>query len=586
MPLILIFSAFLYLPGVQGAIRFVEVPASKEFPAAREAGSLRFACAETAEELKEHFEAEGLRFAPKLLRENGKSVCHIRYEPTLRGFRAHPDSAPAKQLFLDLDHRSLLSRRKMVFGDSLDMAKAMLAEIPEQLTVALSVPMKTGVSHYEGALRHYFDEAATRIWLRDRPAETHQTWAQDYLKSGEASGETRVLIPRRVFEGQPQYGEAYSELLRGFNEKTWVRSKLAWEGGDLVFTHDPRDRARLVVFYGDAARQYWGRTLTGAEYGYVLEVEFGADEAVYMGGIAPHVDYFVSFLPEDNIALVATAHQGDREIARSALGLLEESIAKPAPEVVAELRREFETGKPESGAGAERVRALIARARAECDGWGTPVSAEVYGRLMEFAASNCAREASLCVSEEKLPGLIEKQPELFRDWVEFAMTMRTAALMPRALLSIVESQIPGTEIRGQARAEQKIEELRQMGYRVVRVPSMGADLSAEWRWAGISYVNSALVGRTLFVPVFGLGAAEQRLVDGLQRQLGGIYKVAPVYSRYTQLHNGGAHCIVAFIRDPAPNATDQPAEVEQHTEKKWRTGERSASGEALGEELH
>jgi hypothetical protein len=59
-----------------------------------------------------------------------------------------------------------------------------------------------------------------------------------------------------------------------------------------------------------------------------------------------------------------------------------------------------------------------------------------------------------------------------------------------------------------------------------------------------------LIDRTLFVPVFGLGAPEQRYLNLLQAKLPEHYRVVPVYSRYSQLYNGGAHCILAFIREP------------------------------------
>ncbi|MBE0656360.1 MAG: hypothetical protein IH602_01650 [Bryobacteraceae bacterium] len=546
---ILIYSLLVFIPSSQAAIQFVDVPANKRFPDSRESGSIRFACAASQDELAASFAAQGLRFDASLVRVNKSSVCHIHYVPTLKGFRAHPDSVPARQIFLDLEHKSLLGRRTLVFGDSIDMAKAILAELPRPLDVALSVPLKVKGPYYENALRHYFPEHAGQIWLRDRPVEAHQTWAQDYMKSGDAAGETRVLMPRRAFEGQAGYGETFNGLLKSFSQRTWVRSKLAWEGGDLIFAHDPRDPSRLLLFFGDAARPYWGSTLTGGEYGYVLATEFGADSAVYMGGIAPHVDYFVSFLPEDNIALAATPLQEDFELSRNALELLLSVVTRPLPPVLERLRTVFETRESSFGMNAELARALIAQARAESPKWATPVSADLYSRLTEHISDNCARDAATCLSEARLPGLIENQPGLMRDWVEFTFQLRTAEMLPRALLSIMESQIPGSAMPGQAQAEEKIRELRDLGYTVIRVPSIGADFTSDTRWAGISYVNSALIDRTLFVPFFGLGAPELRILNGLVSQLPRHYRVVPVYARYAQLHNGGAHCILAFIRD-------------------------------------
>lgn len=549
MPIIFLFYLFVFINSASAAIHFVEVPANRGFPDAREVGSLRFACAPSRDELAAYFAREGLRFEASLARVNMDSVCHIHYVPTLKGFRAHPDSVPASQLFLDLDHKVLLSRRTMEFGDSMDMAKTILAQLPRPMDVTLSVPMRVSGSQFENALQHHFPANAAHLWLRNRPADAHQTWAQDYMKSGSAGGETRVLMPRRSFEGQAEYGRAFTGLLKGFAEKTWVRSKLAWEGGDLIFTHDPRDPSRLLLFFGDAARQYWGATLTGGEYGYVLAVEFGADEAIYFGGITPHVDYFVSFLPEDDIALVATAYQEDFEVSRNALELLLASVSAPLPPVLERLRAVFESPESAFGANAELARTLIAQAREVAHTWKTPVSAEVYQRLENYIKANCKDDAAACLSDERLPGLIEKDPEVLSDWVEMATHLRAAELLPRALLSVMESQIPGTPIPGQVRTEERILELKQMGYTVIRVPILGADMMSETRWAGISYVNTALIDHTLFVPVFGLGRPEERILNQLRAKLPHKYRVAPVYARYAQLFNGGVHCILALIRD-------------------------------------
>lgn len=560
----LIHLLLVCLPCLQAAIQFVDVPANRRFPNARESGAIRFACAASRDELAGFFAAQGLRFDAALERVNNNSVCHIHYLPTLKGFRAHPDSAPARQIFLDLEHKSLLARRTLVFGDSIDMAKVILAELPRPLDVAFSVPSNVKGPYYENALRHYFPGHAGRIWLRNRPAEAHQTWAQDYMKSGDAGGQTRVLMPRRAFEGQAAYGDTYNGLLNSFSQRTWVRSKLAWEGGDLIFTHDPRDPSRLLLFFGDAARQYWGATLTGGEYGYVLATEFGAAEAVYMGGIAPHADYFVSFLPSDDIALVAAAHQEDYELSRNALELLLSVVTRPLPPVLERLRTVHETRQSAFGHNAKLALALIAQARAESHTWATPVSAEVYQRLMAHIADNCAGDAASCLSEARLPGLIDNQPDLLRDWVEFTLQLRTAELLPRALLSVMESQIPGSAMPGQARAEERIQELTRLGYTVIRTPAFGASLTSEARWAGISYVNSALIDNTLFVPVFGLGAPEQRFLGHLRAQLPPHYRVVPVYARYAQLHNGGAHCIMAFIRESRAAASAAiPAELDR-----------------------
>jgi agmatine/peptidylarginine deiminase len=67
-------------------------------------------------------------------------------------------------------------------------------------------------------------------------------------------------------------------------------------------------------------------------------------------------------------------------------------------------------------------------------------------------------------------------------------------------------------------------------------------------WSGISDVNSLLVDRTLFVPRFGLGEAEEAIFEELDAALPPEYQVVPVYARHMLLYNGGVHCSVAIVR--------------------------------------
>ena len=73
-----------------------------------------------------------------------------------------------------------------------------------------------------------------------------------------------------------------------------------------------------MLVYRDAARGYGGEHLDDDEYEYVLKREFGADSAIDLSEIVPHVDYFVSFLPAARTALVAQPLIGSREVAHAA----------------------------------------------------------------------------------------------------------------------------------------------------------------------------------------------------------------------------------------------------------------------------
>jgi agmatine/peptidylarginine deiminase len=119
--------------------------------------------------------------------------------------------------------------------------------------------------------------------------------------------------------------------------------------------------------------------------------------------------------------------------------------------------------------------------------------------------------------------------------------------MDLRLLSVVESQLarrpPGLD-----RIDSAARTLEEMGFRVVRVPRFGGDRSLKVPWSGISYVNSLLVDRTLFVPRFGLGDAEETILEELDAALPPQYEVVPVYARHMLLFNGGVHCAVAIVR--------------------------------------
>jgi agmatine/peptidylarginine deiminase len=121
--------------------------------------------------------------------------------------------------------------------------------------------------------------------------------------------------------------------------------------------------------------------------------------------------------------------------------------------------------------------------------------------------------------------------------------------MDLRLLSVVESQLARKPLPTQQRIDAAVRTLEEMGFRVVRVPRLGGDRSLKVPWSGISYANSLLVDRTLFVPRFGLGDFETRMFDELDAALPPEYEVVPVYARHMMLYNGGVHCSVAIVRE-------------------------------------
>jgi hypothetical protein len=144
---------------------------------------------------------------------------------------------------------------------------------------------------------------------------------------------------------------------------------------------------------------------------------------------------------------------------------------------------------------------------------------------------------------------LQSDPELLRDWAGAALRHRTESVMDLRLLSVVESQLVRKPPETQGRIDAAVRTLQEIGFRVIRVPRIGGDRSLKVPWSGISYVNSLLVDRTLFVPRIGLGEAEQRIFDELDGALPPEYEVVPVYARHILLYGGGVHCAVAIVRD-------------------------------------
>ena len=205
------------------------------------------------------------------------------------------------------------------------------------------------------------------------PHHTARPWRRPDVLVGPGLAESRerpaagptILVPRRIFEGKPENGFAFAPMLDRFASREGVaRSRLSGEGGDLQFARDPRDPSRLVLFYGSFAKPYWAETLSSGEFEYVLCVEFGADRAVDLGGVAPHVDYFVSLLPRAGMALVGVPVSGDLAVARAALDALLARIAGPKPEVLVELRDQLSSPSPD----LDRARQGLSRAPSRTGG--------------------------------------------------------------------------------------------------------------------------------------------------------------------------------------------------------------------------
>lgn len=400
---------------------FEPVPLSASWPGAVEPAALRLACARQEPELKELFEREGLPFHPDLLRRSDAGVCHVFYRPSVPGFRAAPDDDPVTGLLFDTDPLLYLAAGERNRGEPVGAMREILRRIERPLAVDILIHRVHEAAAYERATLRSFGGTPHRVTLLERGVGQTFWWVQDYVKAGAAGRGKILLVPRRIFEGNPQTGSDFEPLLARFAEReAVVRSRLSWEGGDLQFTRDPRDPARLVLFYGSFAKAYWAEALRQREFEYVLALEFGADRAVDLSGLAPHVDYFASFVPRAGLALVSVPASGDLAVARAAVDALLGRFAGREPQALVELRARLSPPRANPG----EARQALERARRQMAEWQLDVDPTLPERMRSLVARVCP-EGGDCLSSPNQLRLLETDPATFGEWVHATQSARS-----------------------------------------------------------------------------------------------------------------------------------------------------------------
>ena len=526
------------------AVAFDPVPASARWPDAVEPGALRLACAAGEEELAALFVREALPFRPDLVRRAGGRVCHLFYRPTVPGFRAAPDDDPVTRILFDTDPVLYLVAGERNRGEPVGAMREILQRIARPLDVSILVHRVHDTAAYERATKRSFGGTPHRVTLLDRGAPRTFWWVQDYVKAGASSRGPTLLVPRRIFEGNAETADAFEPMLsRLAKENGFERSRLSWEGGDLQFTRDPHDPRRLVLYYGAAARPYWAETLTPREYEYVLTLEFGADRAVDLGGLAPHVDYFVAFLPRSGTALVGVPVSGDVAVARAAIEALLARFDGQRPAVLVELRDQLCASPADLG----RARETLAQARRQQAEWRLAVDPTLPQRMRALAARVCP-EGGDCLSPASQLKLLDADPATFEDWVHATQSAREEPALIAAHLDLVEGQLEPVPEAVRRLAHEKVGQLEAVGFRVVEVPAFRVDLNAARRWPGISYVNALVVDKQVFVPRFGLGEVEDRLLRETAARLPTGYTLVPIDAQQVLIRSGGLHCLAGLVR--------------------------------------
>jgi hypothetical protein len=460
------------------------------------------------------------------------------------GFRAAPDDDTVTRVLFDTDPVLYLVAGKHRRGEPVSAMREVLRRVPRPLDVSILVHRVHEGAAYEDATKRVFGGTPHRIAVLERGAARTFWWVQDYVKAGASSRGPVILVPRRIFEGSAETADAFEPLLaRLAGGDGFARSRLAWEGGDLQFTRDPRDGRGLVLYYGGAARPYWAETLTAREYEYVLSVEFGADRAVDLGGLAPHVDYFVSFLPRAGTALVGMPVSGDMAVARAAVGALLGRFGSPGPPALVDLRDRLSPARPD----VARARRALERARREQTGWRLAVDPTLPERMRALVARACPAGGD-CLSPANQLRLLGADPVTFEEWVHATQSARDEPAVIAAHLDVVLGQLNPVPDAVRRLAREKVDDLQAMGFRVVEVPAFRVDLHGERRWPGISYVNALVVDHQVFVPRFGLGEVEERLLRDVGAQLPSGYSLVPIDAQPLLVRGGGLHCLAGLVR--------------------------------------
>jgi hypothetical protein len=521
------------------------------FPDATAPKALQYACADDLDQLGRFFESKGLRFVPGLVAgREGHAACHIYFEPTVRGFRASPDSRPVQGLFVAIDPMSFVVRRKPD-GDSLSIAKQVLPQIDHPIDVTLSVAGNFERSRWPEALKFHFGESRHRFEVRQSGAKSSHPWAQDHQKAGEVDGKLRILVPRRLYEGRREDGALFGPMLDKLDDPVFTRSKLSWEGGDLQFVRDPKTPSRVILVHGGVGRYYWGMQLSGAETSYVLAAEFGAEAAIDLTPTTVHADFVAAFLPADDIVLVSQSVRNDPELFRAAASMLDRLCGAHPPPALLDLQRFLATWNGDLAASASPIRGLLRGLEKAFAEYEYPEDPVIESELTAYVDAHCGGDAPACFQDDAKRQMIALAPDLLRRATDQTTDMLQFDLGVSRMLALMEAQLPREPTPRELALDGTARTFEDMGFRVIRVPYLYSPALHD-SWPGVSYVNSFVDGHKIFMPAIRLGAYETKMFAELQERIGSGYRIVPVNALSSVLNNGGVHCVFGIVREPMP----------------------------------
>ena len=544
-------AAILWTASAHAEVTFLPVVSEFSFPDATAPDAIQYACAQTSSELERYFEQKRLRFLSALLAPRGEyPACHIYYEPTVPGYRALPDNRPVQGLYVAVDPMSFIVARKPV-GDSLSIAKQILPQLGRPVDVTISVAGNFDRALWPGALKFHFGESKHRFQVRQSGAISSHPWAQDHQKAGEVDGRLRILVPRRLYEGRREDGAVFGPMLDKLNDPGFARSKLAWEGGDIQFVRDPKTPSRLILVHGGVGRYYWGTGLTPEETQYVLMTEFGADAAIDLTAASVHADFVAAFLPADGVALVSQSVGDDPRLFRAAASILDRLCGAQPPPALLDLQRFLSTWNDDLAGSAGAIRGLLRGLEKAFASYAYPEDPVIEAQLTEYVAAHCGGNPETCFQGDAKNRMHALVPDLLRRSTEQSADIGLFDIAAPRILAIMEAQLPRPAAPREVALEEAARAFEAAGFRVVRVPYVYSPKLHD-SWPGVSYANSFIDGRKIFMPAIGLGPLETAMFADMQERVGPGYQIIPVNAWSAVLNNGGAHCVFGIVREPEP----------------------------------
>lgn len=515
------------------AVNLIDVPA-KPWPNSTVDKFASYACGNSESDVQEYLQKNNLPFLPKLVRKMDQAQCHLVYQASTKGFRAKADFGSAKSLVFNVSSFPIEFEREQVWGDSFDIWKSIHKTRPDiPQTVFVDQPLS----------RNSFIEINSEVI----------GWPQDYVVSGSTPNDNSfLLVTHQIFEGDFNNGERFVPFLNELQRKMPAknqRSKLSWEGGDFVVLSLPKTNKTLLI-YGDTITKYWAENLTTDEIEFVLKTELGVDEVLDGQFLSSHVDYTV--LPIDNqrilfrkpftqnrqfICDLAAAMMRDftthLKVNPAKLSLLQTAACNPLDRTDLKVLAE------------EAEQEFLAQQK----NWIANRSMEnVESQLLEILSKNCSMSDSACLAKlmTTLDGFKKVQassPKVAEAYLNSIVDGISNSRRFKAYFELLRGQFLKISETSLQRLESVRKKLIDFGFKIISVPSPYNESS----WAGVSYVNSLIVDKDLFIPSLGLGLSESSIRDEITSQAPDI-KIHLVPAWLQISNNGGVHCSVKAIR--------------------------------------